>query len=145
MKKIIFTLFAIFAVMSVFAQNITWMDNYDEALKLSAKKKIPVLVNFTGSDWCYWCKKLDKEVFTQKTFINYANKNLIMLKIDFPKDIKQSDEVKKINKELAKKYNIEGFPTIVLLDSKGAEINRTGYQEGGADKYITHIKSLLKK
>jgi protein disulfide-isomerase len=145
MKKIIIALFAVLALTSLFAQNAVWMDNYDAALKLSAQKKIPVLINFTGSDWCYWCKKLDKEVFSQPDFAKYSKSSLILLKVDFPKNIKQTDDVKAFNKELANKFNIEGFPTIVLIDSKGKEINRTGYQEGGAATYVKHLKSLLKK
>lgn len=145
MKKIIILSMLLFVCLALFSQEVKWLDNYDQAIKISKEKKIPILINFTGSDWCGWCIKLDKEVFSKKDFASYATKNLVMLKLDFPKNIKQSEEMKKANRALADKFKIEGFPTIVLINSDGKEINRTGYQEGGEKKYIEHLNSLLKK
>lgn len=145
MKRIILLSVLLIVSLALFSQEVKWLDNYDQAIKISKEKKIPILVNFTGSDWCGWCMKLDKEVFSTKDFASYAGKNLVMLKIDFPKKIKQSDAVKEANRALADKFKIEGFPTIVLINSDGKEINRTGYQEGGEKKYIEHLNSLLKK
>jgi protein disulfide-isomerase len=68
-----------------------------------------------------------------------------MLEIDFPRDIPQSDEVKIYNRKLLESFQIPGFPTILLLDEDGREINRTGYQPGGADKYVEHISELIGK
>jgi len=90
MKKIIFTVIIMSFCILAFAQELTWLENYDQALKEAKAKKVPILINFTGSDWCIWCKRLDKEVFSTKEFKTYAKKNLILLKIDSPKDIKQS-------------------------------------------------------
>lgn len=145
MKKILLIITLMLITLSVWAQKTVWLEDYKQALKISSEKKIPILIDFTGSDWCVWCKRLDKEVFTQPEFAKYASKNLVLLKIDFPDKNNQSEEVKKFNKELAAKYNIEGFPTIVLINSNGVEINRTGYQEGGPVKYIKHLQKLLKK
>jgi protein disulfide-isomerase len=145
MKRIIILSVLLFVCLALFSQEVKWLDNYDQAIKIAKEKKIPILINFTGSDWCGWCIKLDKEVFSKKDFASYATKNLVMLKLDFPKNIKQSEEMKKANRALADKFKIEGFPTIVLINSDGKEINRTGYQEGGEKKYIEHLNSLLKK
>ncbi len=145
MKRIIIISVLLFVCLALFSQEVKWLDNYDQAIKIAKEKKIPILINFTGSDWCGWCIKLDKEVFSKKDFASYATKNLVMLKLDFPKNIKQSEEMKKANRALADKFKIEGFPTIVLINSDGKEINRTGYQEGGEKKYIEHLNSLLKK
>jgi len=145
MKKILFTLILLSITLLSFAQELNWYENYDQALKEAKSKKVPILVNFTGSDWCIWCKRLDKEVFSTKDFNKYAKKNLVLLKIDSPKDIKQSDELKKANRVLIDKFEIQGFPTIVLINYDNKEIARTGYQEGGAIKYIEHLKGLLKK
>ncbi len=122
----------------------SWITDYQLALQYAAELKRPVLINFTGSDWCGWCKKLSKEVFTQDAFVNYAKDNLVLLKIDFPQSIPQTQAEKDANSALAKKYAVQGYPTIVLVDEKGTELQRTGYQYGGAEKYVTHLQELLK-
>ncbi len=120
-----------------------WLTDYQAALKLAAEQNKPVLLDFTGSDWCGWCIKLDKEVFSKDEFKKYAEENLILVKIDFPRKGTQSAELKKQNEELSQKYGIEGFPTIVLLNSKGETIGETGYQPGGADKYVEMLKQMV--
>lgn len=121
-----------------------WLVNYSQALELAEEYKKPILINFTGSDWCIWCKRLSKEVFSEKDFIDYARENLILLKLDFPKSIQQSSEEKRQNESLANQFGIQGFPTILILDSKGKEIARTGYQPGGSEQYVKHLRSLIK-
>lgn len=120
-----------------------WITDYQQALELSKEHKKPILINFTGSDWCIWCKRLASEVFDKKEFTEYVKENFVLLKLDFPKNIAQSDEVKAKNEDLAKKFKITGFPTIVILDSSEKEIGRTGYQQGGAEKYIAHLQSFI--
>ena len=122
-----------------------WITDYQQALKLSAETGNPILANFTGSDWCIWCKRLSKEVFTEQAFIEYAKLNLILLKLDFPKTIQLPEAEKLQNNELLRKFGVQGFPTIVLMDKEGIEIARTGYQEGGAGLYVNHLKQLLTK
>ncbi|MCB5250616.1 MAG: thioredoxin family protein [Candidatus Cloacimonadales bacterium] len=125
--------------------NTIWLEDYNQAIEIAKERDLPILINFTGSDWCIWCKRLASEVFDTEIFINYANENLILLKLDFPQKISQSEDLKRTNRALAQKYGIQGFPTIVLIDSNQKEINRTGYQQGGAESYITHLKTLLSK
>lgn len=122
-----------------------WLENYAEALAAAKQLKRPVLIDFTGSDWCGWCIKLDREVFSQKAFIKYAKRDLVLLKLDFPQRKKLSEALQKQNMELAKKFGIRGFPTIVIVDAEGKEIARTGYQRGGAKNYVDHLKDLLEK
>lgn len=126
-------------------KNVKWETNLEEAVKIAEKEKKAVLVNFTGSDWCIWCKRLSGEVFNQKEFENYAKENLVLVMLDFPRGIPQSEAVKKYNQDLAWKYGVRGFPTIVVLDSKGNLIAKTGYQAGGAANFVKHIEGLLKK
>lgn len=133
------------SIKSVDPQPGEWLTNYQQALDAAKKSNKPIVMNFTGSDWCIWCKKLSKEVFTQKPFIDYATANLVLLKLDFPKSIKQTDEEKQQNESLAKQFKIEGFPTLVILDKNGKEINRASYQEGGAEKYVEYLKALIAK
>ena len=122
-----------------------WLENYTEALAAAKSLKRPVFIDFTGSDWCGWCIKLDREVFTQKEFIRYAKNDLVLLKLDFPQRKKISEAQQKQNMELAQKFGIRGFPTIVIVDAEGKEIARTGYRSGGDKKYVKHLKELLKK
>jgi protein disulfide-isomerase len=127
-----------------FAADAEWMTDFTAAkAKAKAEKKV-LLVDFTGSDWCGWCIRLDKEVFAKKEFQDYAAEKLVLVKLDFPQTKKLAPELEKQNKDLAKKYDVQGFPTIKLLKPSGSEIAETGYQEGGPVKYVEHLKQLLK-
>ena len=122
-----------------------WQTDYKAALELAAKENKPVLLDFTGSDWCGWCVKLDKETFSEASFKKFAAGNLILVEIDFPKNKAQSDEVKKQNRELQARFGVDGFPTLVLLDSKGKEIAKNpGYLAGGPDALIAWVKKATK-
>lgn len=123
--------------------SLKWLTNLEEAQAISREKEIPIFVDFTGSDWCGWCIKLRDEVFSKDEFIQFAQENLVLLELDFPKNIKQSKETKAYNENLARRFGIRGLPTILLVNSKGEEIARTGYQYGGAENYVDHIKELL--
>jgi len=120
-----------------------WLTDFEAAKKAAAEKKVPILADFAGSDWCGWCIKLDGEVFTRKEFKEYANDNLVLFLADFPQRKEQPEQVKRQNKGLADKYGIRGFPTVLLLDAKGKVLARTGYVRGGPEKYVAHIKELL--
>lgn len=125
------------------SDKLDWNGNLEKAIEQANKENKTVLVNFTGSDWCIWCKRLSAEVFQQKEFEEYAKKSLVLVMLDFPKDIEQTQETKEYNNKLAQKYGIQGFPTILLIDGQGKLIAQTGYQPGGAAKYVEHIKSYL--
>ena len=125
------------------SSDLNWQTNLESAIAQAKKENKAVLVNFTGSDWCVWCKRLSSEVFTQKEFSDYAKENLVLVVLDFPRSIKQTNETKNYNQSLAKKYGIQGFPTILIFNSNGEMIAQTGYQQGGAAKYVEHIKSYL--
>jgi len=118
--------------------------NYAEALQTAKETNRPILIDFTGSDWCGWCMKLDEEVFSQPEFIEFATQNLVLFKADFPsKKVEQPAELKEQNTALLKKHGIEGFPTILLIDGEENVIAETGYQDGGAVKYVEHLRELL--
>ncbi len=127
-----------------------WLTDFAAAKKEAAEKKLPILMDFTGSDWCGWCIKLDKEVFSQPEFLDYAKDNLVLLKIDFPRKTKLPAAEAKANQKLLKAYNVKGFPTIILVNSDGktmmAAVDKpliTGYKEGGAANYVAHLKALI--
>lgn len=123
--------------------NLNWEENLESALQKAKQENKAVLVNFTGSDWCIWCQRLSNEVFSKSEFEDYANDNLILVRLDFPKNIEQSVETKMYNNQLAQRYGIEGFPTILLFNSSGNLVLRTGYQPGGPVNYVNHLKSYL--
>jgi len=126
------------------AATADWLTDFESARREAAARNVPILADFSGSDWCGWCIRLDKEVFSQPEFKAYAEKNLVLFLADFPSRKPQSDAVKQQNRELAERYGIRGYPTILLLDSAGNVLKRTGYQSGGAGAYVEHLKSLLK-
>jgi thioredoxin-related protein len=121
-----------------------WMTDFEKAKALAKEKDKPILIDFSGSDWCGWCIRLDKEVFSQKAFKDYAKDNLILVLADFPSDkSKQSPELKAQNEKLAKEFGVSGFPTVFLLTPDGKPVAKTGYQDGGPEAYVTHIKKLI--
>lgn len=123
-----------------------WMHDFEAAKAKAAKEGKPIFINFTGTDWCGWCIKLEKEVFSQKAFQDYAKEHLVLVEVDFPKKKEQTAEIKEQNKKLDKEYGVEGYPTLYLLDATGKKLTEDiGYREGGPEKYVEHLKSLLKK
>ena len=121
-----------------------WLTDFEKAKAMAKEKNRHILIDFSGSDWCGWCIKLDKEVFQQKAFKDYAKDNLVLMLADFPRDkSKQSDAVKKQNEKLAKEFGVSGFPTVFLLGPDGSIVGKTGYQAGGPDAYIEHIKTII--
>lgn len=121
-----------------------WITNFEKAKAVAQEKDRPILMDFSGSDWCGWCIKLDNEVFQKDAFKSYANDNLVLMLADFPNDkSKQSPEVQMQNEKLAKEFGISGFPTVFVLDSDGKIIGKTGYQAGGPEAYVEHLKKII--
>lgn len=121
-----------------------WMTDFEAAKKKAAAENKILLLDFSGSDWCSWCIKLDEEVFQKSAWKEYAKAHLVQVLIDFPRDkSEQSEVLQKQNNELGKQYEVLGFPTVLLLDDEGTLIEKTGYQRGGADNYVNHIKGLI--
>ena len=123
-----------------FTAGSTWENDYPQALERAAGEKKAVLLNFTGSDWCVWCDRLRDEVFTQKPFLDFAEKNLVLVEVDFPRKTAQPAKQKEQNESLAAQFHVTGYPTIVLVDSSGRELGRTGYMQGGAKTFVRELK-----
>ena len=143
MKKSLFAV-VLFGIVSIAFAGEGWLTDFEEAKKQAGEKNLPILADFSGSDWCGWCIKLDKEVFSKEEFKAYAKDNLVLFLADFPNRTKLPDDVKAQNEKLSKEYGIRGFPTVLLLDADGKVLERTGYQRGGPEAYVEHIKKLLK-
>ncbi len=126
-----------------FAELEGWHTDLDKALELAKKEKKPLLVEFTGSDWCPPCIAMRKNVFSKKEFVEKASKDFILVELDFPNGDK---ELKKKNDPHAKKYKIEGFPTVILLDHEGKEFSRFFASEHPTtEKFLAHLKNSLEK
>lgn len=121
-----------------------WLTDYNKAVELSKKTGKPILADFTGSDWCGWCIKLKKEVFDKPEFEAWAKKNVILLELDYPQNKPQSAAVKNQNQNLASKYKIQGYPTILFLGSKGQKLAEYGYDQGGPKAWTEKAAKMLK-
>jgi thioredoxin-related protein len=121
-----------------------WQTDLKKAQEQAKADKKLLLVDFTGSDWCGWCIRLNKEVFSKPEFKEYANKNLVLLEIDFPRAKAQTESIKHQNQELASQYQIQGFPTIIVLNSQGRKVGELGYMQGGPSAFIAELEKLPK-
>jgi thiol:disulfide interchange protein len=110
------------------------------ALNQARSENKMVLLDFTGSDWCGWCKKFDKDVLSTDKFTSYANSKLVLMTVDFPSHKEQDAALKHANQEIKKRFGVNGFPTFVLLNSAGRELGRqVGYLGGGPDAFIAKL------
>ena len=123
----------------------TWLNDYKKAQQEAKASNKFLLLDFTGSDWCGWCKRLEKEILSQSQFENYARENLVLLEVDFPRAKPQSPELRKQNQELAQQYQIEGFPTIVVLNGDGQKLwQYDSYFPDGLAAFIAQLEKLRK-
>ncbi len=122
-----------------------WLNDYQKAQQEATASNKFLLLDFTGSDWCGWCRKFDKEILSQPQFKDYARANLVLVEVDFPRAKPQSVELRKQNQELAQQYQVQGFPTIVVLNGNGQKIwQYDGYFPGGPDAFIAQLEKLRK-
>jgi thioredoxin-related protein len=121
-----------------------WGTDYKAAVAQAKAQNKLVLLHFTGSDWCPYCQVLDKEVIDKQGFKDFADKNYVGVTLDFPHDKQQSDAEKQQNDALAKQFNVDGFPTLVVITPDGKELGRqVGYDPGsGPDAVIAKLKSF---
>lgn len=131
-----------FLTSTAMAEQATWLTDLKAAKTTASQEKKQILINFTGSDWCPWCIKLQKEIFSQPQFVEYARKNLVLVEVDFPRTKPQSNEVKKANDLLSKEYDIKGFPTLIVLNSQGKRVGELGYMPGGPKAFLAKLESL---
>jgi len=119
-----------------------WLTSYEKAKKQAAVENKDILMNFTGSDWCGWCITLAEEAFSKPAFNEESLTHFVLLELDFPKGKELPVTLQAQNDSLQARYQVEGFPTILLTDSSGRPYARTGYQPGGARGYLAHLKEL---
>jgi thioredoxin-related protein len=125
-----------------------WQSDYEQALATAKETRKCVLLDFTGSDWCPPCIEMNKVVFSQPAFQNYAQKNLILVEIDYPSRKKLPENITKQNERLKRQYRLDGkgFPTVVLLNPDGkilGELQRYGGE--GPEEIIAWVEKLRTK
>ena len=152
MKKIILTISAaLLGALTIFAAEVGkstpkgFIDDFDVAMTNAAKSGRVVVAVFSGSDWCIWCQRLEKEILSDEEFIKDATNRYELVFLDFPQDktlVRES--LVKRNQELAEYYHVGGYPTVLLLDSKGEVLHSTGYRKGGGAKYLKYLNKEVK-
>ncbi len=141
----IYLLIAIVMLYCTSAEASEWETDSKKALATAKASGKYIMLDFSGSDWCGWCIKLEKEVFSQDTFKDFAEKNLVCVLVDFPRKKKQTGEQKQQNGDLATKYRIQGYPTIIILSPDGEPVGMTGYLQGGSKKYAQHLNEIIER
>jgi thioredoxin-related protein len=137
-------LFLALTVAPIMRADLTWLTDYKKAQEEAKANNKLILLDFTGSDWCGWCIRLDREVFSKPEFKDYAGKNLVLVEVDFPRRKPLNLETRKQNEELAGQYGIQGFPTIIVLNGDGRKVGELGYMPGGPEAFIAELEKLRK-
>jgi thioredoxin-related protein len=138
--------------MSIQAQEeLTWHTDMSKAADISIKENKPMFLFFTGSDWCGWCIRLQKEVFKTPEFIKWAKENVVLVELDFPRKNEQTDAVKMQNAQLQQQLQVRGYPTVWFVSAaKTAEakvnltaLGSTGYVAGGPKVWIDGANQII--
>lgn len=122
---------------------LPWLTDFETARARAKAENKPLFIDFTGSDWCPPCMRLRKEVFSKPEFAEFAAQRLVLLEVDFPKRTPLPSEQQAANEALARQFNIEGFPTIIVMSPSGKILGELGYVSGGAATFIAELKRLI--
>ena len=154
MKKILVIAFLTLTTMSLQAQEgLTWHTDMTKATDISIKENKPLFLFFTGSDWCGWCIRLQKEVFKTPEFVKWAKENVILVELDFPRKNEQTEAVKMQNAQLQQQLQVRGYPTVWFVsETKTADakvnlnaLGSSGYVAGGPQVWIDGANQIIKK
>jgi thiol:disulfide interchange protein len=130
-----------------------WLVSIDEAYAISKKTGKPIMANFTGSDWCGWCKRLKANVFVHDEFRQWAEKNVVLLELDFPRSFKIPAEIQQQNSNLQSAFQVQGFPTVWVFDLEKdnasnqysiSALGKTGYT-ATPKEFIDGVNQMLGK
>lgn len=150
MKKFVIIGLLLLSGVSVGAQELKWETNMEQATQIAIKSKKPLLMFFTGSDWCGWCIRLQNEVLKKPEFAAWAKENVVLLELDFPRRSPQQPEIQKQNMELQQIFDVRGYPTIWFAkpskkDGKTnlEKLGSTGYVAGGPAKWLESANQIL--
>lgn len=122
---------------------IEWLTSYDEAIKKAQATQKPIVLFFTGSDWCGWCTKLEEESLNTPQFAEAVGDKLIFVKLDFPMYKAQDPKITAQNKQLQKRFDVRSYPSIIILDANQNKIGNTGYRAGGGKQFAAHLFGIV--
>ena len=156
MKKIVVLFLLTFCVIEAQAQKkveeLKWHTNVNDAIKIGNKENKPLLLFFTGSDWCGWCIRLQKEVLKTPEFTKWAKENVVLVELDYPRQQYQTAEIRKQNTELQQAFGVQGYPTVHFaraITKKGKTnfegLGSTGYVAGGPSAWLSVANGFLAK
>ena len=114
------------------------------SVETSRKTNRPLLLAFLGTDWSLSSLKLDREVFDQAAFADDSKYNFLLCKIHFYQTQERSADIVAQNQQLAEKYRVREFPTVIVLNPRGVELGRVGYVPGGVEKFANAVKAIFK-
>ena len=131
--------------------DLNWYNDLNKAVPISVKEKKPIMLFFTGSDWCGWCMRLKKEVFNHEEFKIWTEENIILVELDFPRRKKIDPKILNQNRELARIFGVSSYPTCWLVKPQILENNKVnflklgklGYVAGGTQKWISVAEKFL--
>jgi thioredoxin-related protein len=136
------TLFTIVLGIATCRAELNWLTDYAAALKKAQDEGEVMLINFTGSDWCPACIRLNSEVFDEPEFAAFAKENLVLLEVDFPRGKALSASQRAANEKLARRFSIEGFPSVFIVSAQQRPLALLGYEAGGPTNYINTLKKI---
>jgi protein disulfide-isomerase len=152
MKKTLIALIFILGSYAVEAQELVWNNNLKNSIEVAKKTNKPLLLFFTGSDWCGWCIRLQTEVFKTPEFKKWANENVVLVELDFPRKTVLAPEIAEQNNQLQQFFAVQGFPTVWFVNatSNDGKVNidklgTTGYLAGGPKVWLDTANGILKK
>ena len=150
MKKLFLITVFFFGFMTLQAQELKWYTDVKEAVAVGKKQKKPLMLFFTGSDWCGWCIRLQKEVLTTPEFKKWAKEKVILVELDYPRRTAQTQEIKQQNFELQNAFGIQGYPTVCFAKGETIDgkvnfqgLGQTGYVAGGPVAWLEVANGIL--
>ena len=143
MRRILFLM--LFCCSFLAAADLKWMTDFQKATTLSKETNKPIVILFTGSDWCIWCTKVEKEIFNTPDFQAATMNKFIFVKADFPLNTDLPIDLILQNEKLKNQYGVKGFPAIVVISPSGELLGNLGYKEGGGTKFAETLLNLSAK
>lgn len=151
MKNVTVILFFFLVSPVLKAVEPAWGNNLEAAMEQSAKSGKPILLFFTGSDWCGWCKRLQAEVFTKPEFAAWAEKNVVLMEVDFPRRVPIAPEIQQQNMQLQQFFGVQGYPTVWIVNATKTngqvtftKLGSAGYMAGGPSVWLEAVNGILK-